>query len=31
LPNDVVASSSRRIEGDITKANVVHAFFRSYS
>ena len=31
LPSDVVASSYTLIEGDITKANVAHAFFRSYS
>lgn len=31
LPNDVTASRYTLVEGDITKANVVHAFFRSYS
>jgi hypothetical protein len=31
LPSDVIASNYTLLEGDITKANVVHAFFRSYS
>ena len=31
LPSDVTASSFTPIEGDITKASIVHAFFRSYS
>ena len=31
LPNDVTASGTTRIEGGITKASIVHAFFRSYS
>jgi hypothetical protein len=31
LPADVIASNYTLIEGEITKANVVHAFFRSYS
>lgn len=31
LPSAVTASNYTLIEGDITKANVVHAFFRSYS
>jgi CHASE2 domain-containing sensor protein len=31
LPSDVTASSYTLIEGNITKANVAHAFFRSYS
>ncbi len=31
LPRDVTSSGCTRIEGEITKANIVHAFFRSYS
>ena len=31
LPSDVTSSSCTRIKGEITKANIVHAFFRSYS
>ncbi len=31
MPSDVIASSYTLLEGSITKANVAHAFFRSYS